>query len=309
MSSALAVHLACLALVGADLVARSWRMQLLLGSVGHPLGFARSFAINCFGDAAATLTPLRVAGQPARVLAIVHDGVPVDATLVALGVEAAITYTTVAACALLLVAAAMPGGLASLGGAALAAGDRAWPWLAALAILAASLWAAIRWRRGRTGADRTAPPGPVARMEARLAGMWALVRAVPLGVRLLAVPLSIVNVMGRVAVLPVLAQLLPSPPAPGSLWLGSFALLYGQLIVPTPAGAGVVDAGFLAGAAAVDDGHGGGALFWWRLYTSGIGLALGLLLGAPRYGIRPVFRLMRDSFRRGSSSTTSGERP
>lgn len=296
------VHLTCIALVAADIVARSWRTQLLVHGVGHQLSFRRSFAINSFGDAAATLTPLRLAGQPARVLALVHDGVPLDATLVALGVEAVITYLTVAICAVLLVVGAVPDWQHTIGRATAAAGGALWPWLLGGALLLAAAWfaaarlAARRRLRSSPATDGAERPSPLRRLSA----MWRLLASVPLRAQLISFPLSVVNVMARVALLPVLAQLLPTPPAWGAAWLGSFALLYGQLVVPTPAGAGVVDAGFLAGAQAAGETAAGGTLLWWRLYSSGVGLVLGLVLGAPRYGVRPVIRAVRHGLRRST---------
>ena len=62
-------------------------------------------------------------------------------------------------------------------------------------------------------------------------------------------PLSFLNLATRVAILPVLAATLPQPPELGPMVLGSFALLYSQLILPTPSGAGAVELGFLGGAA------------------------------------------------------------
>ncbi|MHB1224428.1 MAG: lysylphosphatidylglycerol synthase transmembrane domain-containing protein [Gemmatimonadaceae bacterium] len=309
MPTALGLHLICVALVATDLVARSWRTQILVHGVGHGLGFRRSFAINAFGDAAATLTPLRVAGQPARVLALVHDGVPLDATVVAVGVEAVITYATVAACAVVLMVAAAPDWWGTMRGVTATAGGVPWPWLLLAGVLSAALLLAGRRRSLRTRATATTAATPsdggaagsvdtAPRPFQRLRAMWALVRLVPLRAQLLAIPLSIVNVVTRVAILPVLAQAFVAPPGWTALWLGSFALLYGQLVVPTPAGAGVVDAGFLAGAAAVGDTEAGRALFWWRLYTSVVGLVLGLLLGGPRYGLRPVLRAVRGGLRR-----------
>jgi uncharacterized membrane protein YbhN (UPF0104 family) len=64
------------------------------------------------------------------------------------------------------------------------------------------------------------------------------------------------------------------PPSFGGTVAGSFLLLYGQLLLPFPSGIGAVDAGLLAGAQ-----HSGGALsllLLWRLYTSAVGLVLGL---------------------------------
>ncbi len=312
----LAPHLICVALVAADLVARAWRTQLMVHGVGHPLAFWRSFAINAFGDAAATVTPLRVAGQPARVLALVHDGVPLEATLVALSVEAAITYATAAACAVFLVVAAVPDWPAMLGDVVTSAGQVVWRWgvlagiLFAIAVVAwRSRWRwRWRWNGNRNGsgnADGAEGKTRKRSLGRRLGEMWKLVRLVPLHAQLLAIPLSVVNVMARVAILPVLAQLLTDPPAWGTLWLASFTLIYGQVVVPTPAGAGVMDAGFLAGAAAVGNDDAGRALLFWRIYSSGAGLVLGLVLGAPRYGVRPLVRLVRSGLRRKTAEVES----
>ena len=61
--------------------------------------------------------------------------------------------------------------------------------------------------------------------------------------------MSFINLATRVAILPVLALTLADPPAMGPLAVGSFALLYSQLVLPTPSGAGAVELGFLGGAA------------------------------------------------------------
>jgi uncharacterized membrane protein YbhN (UPF0104 family) len=96
--------------------------------------------------------------------------------------------------------------------------------------------------------------------------------------------MSLVNLATRVAILPVLALTLPSPPPMGPLVLGSFALLYSQLVLPTPSGAGAVELGFLGGAAG-DFGAGEGwLLLAWRIYTNGIGVLLGVVLAARVYG-------------------------
>jgi uncharacterized membrane protein YbhN (UPF0104 family) len=71
--------------------------------------------------------------------------------------------------------------------------------------------------------------------------------------------------------------------------LGSFALLYSQMVLPTPSGAGAVELGFLGGAAG-DLGTGTGwLLLAWRFYTNGIGVLLGIALAVHAYGW-PVLR-------------------
>ena len=105
--------------------------------------------------------------------------------------------------------------------------------------------------------------------------------------------MTLVNLATRVAILPVLALTLPDPPAIGPLTVGSFALLYSQLILPTPSGAGAVELGFLGGAAG-DLGAGeGGLLLAWRIYTNGIGVLLGVVLAAHIYGWTALRQLAR----------------
>ena len=106
-------------------------------------------------------------------------------------------------------------------------------------------------------------------------------------------PLSFLNLATRVAILPVLALTLPNPPELGPMLVGSFALLYSQLILPTPSGAGAVELGFLGGAAG-DLGSGAGwLLLAWRFYTNGVGVLLGVGLAAHTYGWPALRRLAR----------------
>jgi uncharacterized membrane protein YbhN (UPF0104 family) len=106
----------------------------------------------------------------------------------------------------------------------------------------------------------------------------------PRGPLLASIPLSLINLATRVAILPVLALTLPSPPPIGPLAVGSFALLYSQLILPTPSGAGAVELGFLGGAAGDLGADEGWLLLAWRVYTNGIGVLLGVVLAARVYG-------------------------
>ena len=75
--------------------------------------------------------------------------------------------------------------------------------------------------------------------------------------------------------------------------LGSFALLYSQLILPTPSGAGAVELGFLGGAAGDLGPRSGWLLLVWRFYTNGVGVLLGIGLAARAYGWPALSRLAR----------------
>ena len=102
----------------------------------------------------------------------------------------------------------------------------------------------------------------------------------------------------------------PSPPAMGPLALGSFALLYSQLVLPTPSGAGAVELGFLGGAAG-DLGSGEGwLLLAWRFYTNGIGVVLWAwsLAGLRIYGW-PALRAASAAVERSPPASPSAPAP
>ena len=85
--SAPVAHAICLALVIADLVARTYRLQWLTIGVGSRLTFSESLRINAFADAGSTLTPMRVGGEPARLAGMLACGVPATASFVAIAYE------------------------------------------------------------------------------------------------------------------------------------------------------------------------------------------------------------------------------
>jgi hypothetical protein len=127
--------------------------------------------------------------------------------------------------------------------------------------------------------------------------------------RLLAtLPLTAISIGARVAILPMLASTISGLPPFGAMATSSFLLLHGQMILPTPAGAGAVDLGFLAGLGAA-----GGAtrlLMAWRFYTSGIGAVVGSALAAAALGgrvlRRPVAGSERSaSFRQSAADSTT----
>ena len=109
-------------------------------------------------------------------------------------------------------------------------------------------------------------------------------RRIRIGHLLLTAPLTVVNLAARTGVLVALALTLPEPPALGPLLVGSFALLYAQLVLPTPSGAGAVDFSFLGGAAGHLGPRDAGLLLAWRFYTNGVGVLLGGALALRAYG-------------------------
>jgi uncharacterized membrane protein YbhN (UPF0104 family) len=92
----------------------------------------------------------------------------------------------------------------------------------------------------------------------------------------------------------VLALSLASPPPFDLLTFGSFTLLYSQMVLPTPAGAGVVELGFMGGAAGEFQNN-GWLLLAWRFYTTGLSVLLGVWFAAKFYGWPALRRVVRPS--------------
>ena len=277
MSLALAVAL-CFLLVAVDLAVRALRIHLFLIGAGHPLPYREVFILNVFGDAAAVVTPLRIGGEPARLGGMVVGGVPAANAIPLLAVEVVSYSVVVGGAALLAALRYAPGWWRGVGPGILRSVSWALPWVGGVALASVLVWWLVRRRRHALGKP------PRRRID------WRSVRGAlgwPLAV---SVPLTLVSVACRVAVLPVLAQTLPAPPALQVLALSSFGLIYGQLFVPTPGGAGVVELAFSSGAAGNLGGSLGTVFLVWRACTTGLPVLLGFGLAIPHYGL-PAVRL------------------
>jgi uncharacterized membrane protein YbhN (UPF0104 family) len=261
------------ALVAVDSAARAWRIQWIVQGLGHRISFWDSFILNAFGDAACALTPLRIGGEPARLAGMLRTRVPATAAFVAISLEVLAAWPVIIVAAGWLIWQYAPAWWMLAGPRLETAARAAWPWV--LVVVVASV---VAWRAaGRV----TSPVKHLRRPIRRALVYW---RRMPRWPLIASIPMSFINLATRVAILPVLALTLPTPPELGPLMVGSFALLYSQLVLPTPSGAGAVELGFLGGAAG-DLGEGEGKLlFAWRLYTNGIGVILGVALAARIYG-------------------------
>ena len=199
-----------------------------------------SFVLNAFGDAACALTPLRIGGEPARLAGMLRSRVPATAAFVAISLEVLAAWPVIIVAAGWLVWRYAPAWWAAAG-----------PRLGAAAANALALGrVVVVGEPGRLAGARRRVASPAARTcGGRSAGRWSTGGGCRAGRWSRAFRCRFVNLATRVAILPVLALTLPSPPALGPLTLGSFALLYSQLVLPTPSGAGAVELGFLGGAA------------------------------------------------------------
>ena len=278
----LEAHLLCLVIVAIDVVARGMRLRWYLKGLGTELSLGNAITATAWGDAAAGLTPLRFGGEAAKFAGLIRAGVRPATALLGLGLEAAVTYPLVAAFGFGLAGLYAPSWWSAarpLMGDALLAG---WPWVVGILLLTAvGGWLVLRWHRRR--ANSGGEPG---------AGARAALRQVPRWVILVGIPLSLYNIVGRTLVLPLLALTLPAHPPFGVMLLGSFALLYSQLLLPMPAGVGAVDFGFLAGVAGDLGPARTGLLIAWRLYTVGLGALLGAGLALHALGWAAIRRVV-----------------
>jgi len=279
----LVAHAICAALVVLDQGARALRIKWLTEAIGHPFRGRHALATNAIGDAACAVTPMRLGGEPARLGAMLHYEIPATASFIAVAFEVITMWPVIIAMAIGVAILFAPGWLEHSAPALLAGFGQLWGWFVAAGVVSLGIWMIVRravhvaprvtqrpWRRARVYWRRM-PPGPV----------------------VAAVILAFINLSARTAILPVLMMTLPEPPPLGPAILGSFALLYSQLILPTPSGAGVVDLGLLAGAAGhVQEGE-VELLIWWRFYTSALGIILGGWAAVRTFGWEAVRKAVR----------------
>lgn len=268
--SAPAAHVLCLLLLVVDSASRAWRLQTFVRAFGGALRLRDAVRANVIEDAAAAVTPMRLGGQPARLATLARSGVGTSTAIVVSVVEAAVMYPLLALAAAGVALAFVPAWWmtigAGLGHAAIDAGR----WLAAGAAITVIAWITMR---------RVLPHRHHAATRT-IAHAWHEVRRLDRGTLILTSVLTLVSVTARVAILPVLTRTLASPPPLGPVTLGSFVLLYGQLFLPTPSGAGAVEVGFLSGGAGVIGASTARLLLDWRIYTSLLSIAAGLALAA-----------------------------
>lgn len=273
-----AAHLICVAMVALDQVVRALRIRLLTGALGHPLGFRDAIAANAIGDTASAITPMRIGGEPARLASFLKFRIPATASFVAQAFEVITQWPMVLLSAVGIGIWAAPGWLGQTAPLLLAGLRRTWIVVAALAAISAGIWLLVR------RAVRVAPR--IAQRPWRRVRVYG--RRLPASTLVASALLGFLNVAARIAILPVLLMTLPDPPPLGPAILGSFALLYSQLALPTPSGAGVVDIGLLAGAAGSTGGSGVAILLWWRTYTTFVGVAIGAWFALRSFGWQAI---------------------
>lgn len=263
MTTVFFIHATCVALVVINLAARTWRTQVIFRGLGERVRFADVATANLAGDTAAALTPMRVGGLPAQVAFFQRIGTRPQVSVPVLLVESILLYPV----------------YAILGGAlALAAGLE---WFELLKSAGSTAGRVVQTIGGLFVVGwllvliaRRAAPGKSRMLGRSLREGVALARSMGWAAALLTVPLTIVDVVSRLALLPMLAVNVVGSPPPDVLAMASFAMLYGQIAMPTPGGAGIVDLGLMGGAAGNLGVEAGAIVMWWRVYTAGVHMLL-----------------------------------
>ena len=290
MTVTLPQHLAVVALLAVDAVARGVRFRALV-----PMPLSRAIGVNCCGDAAGALTPAGLGADPVRFAAFQRSGAAGSAIVAAFATELGVNVAATVAAAVLLsglftgVAGELERVLAAL--LAPSSVERT----LALVVLPAAVGAAVLVRL-----RRRLPP----RLVSSIREAWPMLlrRRPPL---LAAVgALTLLSLAARTAILPVLAAGARGADA-RLLIVGSFLLILGQSVLPTPAGAGGVDLGFLAGFAhRLGSGAAVQLLVVWRIYTIALGVVVGGLVLARAGAMRR--RAVRVEAERPDSTNQDG---
>ncbi|MBI1967204.1 MAG: flippase-like domain-containing protein [Gemmatimonadetes bacterium] len=272
-------HLLALGLLAVDSVVRAWRIQLATWAAGGALSFRDAFRLNLYGEAASTLTPNRLGGEPARFLGLTAAGLRPVTALVAIGVEVASEWPVFILVTGALVVHYVPdwhdaarAWLSRHGAADLVVVE-----IAALVVLI-MLWLLQRLARSGMIRHRVRRQWRVALAHVRRAPWWVL------GAGAL---LTVASAVARAFILPALVWGRLDAPPFGVMFFGALALIHASLVVPLPSGGGGIELTFLSGFAG-DFGPGRQVtlLLLWRFYTVIVLTVLGIYVLVRTHGVK-----------------------
>jgi len=276
-------HAAALVAVACEMSTRAFKIQASAIAMGLPLRFGTALRVCLAGDVAAALTPARSGAEPARVLVLAESGMAPAGRIMVLFLELVLEMGSLAlVCALLALVfhgrgASVNGLLALVGGYITAVLG-----LGALGLLLARVradgppprWASALGLRG-------ARWQLVHRTATQLQGAVHALRTARRAPMLLAFGSSVLHVLCKVAVLPLLVligdgSMAVTREALAPLVLWPLALFYGGVVVPAPGGGGFIEGAFAATLKpAIPAAFFAAALLWWRFYTFYLYLLVG----------------------------------
>lgn len=278
-------HLLAILLLALDCAARAARIQLSTWAAGGGLSFRDALRLNLYGEAAATLTPNRLGGEPARFLGMTWSGIRPVTALVALGVEVAAEWPVFGIVAVALVGYYVPdwSQAADRWLSRNLARDLLTIELVALAVLLI-IWILQRFVRPGAIRHRVRRQWRVALAHVRRAPWWVLFAGALL---------TVISLAARALILPALVWGHPDAPPFSVMFFGSLALLHAPLVVPLPSGGGGIELAFLSGFAGdFGPGHQVTMLLMWRFYTTILLTILGIYLLVRTHGAAAAKELL-----------------
>lgn len=268
-------HAAALAAVAIEVITRALKIQASSIAVGLPLRFGTAVRVCLGGDFAAAITPARSGAEPARFLVLAESGMAPVGRVLVLFLELFLEMCSLALVCIVLALLFAGRGASVRGLLALVGGY-------STAVLAVGAIGLVLAQSNANG-----PPPAWARRVGLHAGRWRAVQRVLRQLRgsvqglrtanvrymLAAFAGSVVHVLCKVAVLPLLVflgdrtfALTMDSLAPLVLW--PLALFYGGVVVPAPGGGGFIEGAFAYTLqSAIPAGIFAAALLWWRFYT------------------------------------------
>lgn len=276
----MSAHLLVLGAVLAEVFTRALKVKLAAQSLGVPLRLGTSTRVCLAGDFGAAITPARSGSEPARFFVLAQANVkPVDALIILfseLFLETiSLAIVAIAGTFLFRGQGAIVGGLVGVVGAY------------ASFLLGTATVGMLLSRRNASGP----PPRWVKRagfhaghwrtvqraLRQLRAGVRAMKRARPLPL-LLATISSLVHVVLRLAILPILMIFLAPEVSLAPLVLWPMVLLYGGAVAPAPGGGGLIEVAFKAALGGIIPAAAFvTALVWWRFYSFYVYVLLGAL--------------------------------
>lgn len=254
-----------------DLLLRGQRTRVLAGVAGHNLSFFQSLLVQLLGEGASAVTPARLGGDPAKLLVMSRNDIPIPraavviageglsesliVTLVALGVFVFLPALRAAGLALLVYPATILTGLAF----AIAGAHR-------------MRRALVRWLPISLDAKRR-----VVRAAHAFVRQLDVLTVASRTAVVVITACTILHIATRASVLGLLIPEFAGRADAGALAVWPLALQYGAVAIPLPSGGGGVEAGLafalrdIVPAAALLP-----ALVWWRFYTFYLGAIFGL---------------------------------
>ena len=274
-------HLACITAAFLELLCRSIKIRLSAAALRIPLNVRTSLRVSLGGDFGAAITPARSGAEPARFLILREAGLPVADALVILFLELFLEMLSLAALAVVLAFVLGSSSSAVRGLVAMVAGYSTF----VIGIGAIGYGAAQGWadRDAPTWLERLGMSEPrwhaVQRSLRHLRANVTMMRAARWSFMAASLAFSILHVLMRLTILPIIVYALGVRAAVGPLVAWPLAIYYGGAVSPAPAGGGLIEIVFRG---ALNDHIParilGAALLWWRVYTFYILLVGGALV-------------------------------